>query len=65
MQKIELRIDVGAAVPLTGLHEVAMTAYLPSSDSIGPRPIATRALLWSRIEAWSRRVAMDCGSSPQ
>jgi hypothetical protein len=52
-------------VPLTGLHEVAMTAYLPSSDSIGPRPIATRALLWSRIEAWSRRVAMDCGSSPQ
>src|SRR5688572_19182258 len=40
MQRIELRIDVGAAVPLSGRHEVAMTAYLPPADALAPRPVA-------------------------
>jgi pimeloyl-ACP methyl ester carboxylesterase len=40
MQRIELRIDVSAAVPLLGRHEVAMTAYLPPTETLGPRPIA-------------------------
>jgi len=40
MQKIELRIDVSAAIPVAGRHEVAMTAYLPSTEALGPRPIA-------------------------
>lgn len=40
MEKIELRIDVSAAVPLAGRHEIAMTAYLPPANSLGPRPVA-------------------------
>lgn len=40
MQRIELRLDVSAAVPLAGRHEVAMTAYLPPADALGPRPVA-------------------------
>jgi pimeloyl-ACP methyl ester carboxylesterase len=40
MQRIDLRIDVSAAVPLAGRHEVAMTAYLPPADALGPRPVA-------------------------
>lgn len=40
MRKIELRVDVSAAVPLPGRHEVAMTAHVPSADALGPRPVA-------------------------
>jgi pimeloyl-ACP methyl ester carboxylesterase len=40
MQRIELRIDVGAAVSLSGRHAVAMTAYLPPAEALGPRPVA-------------------------
>jgi len=40
MQRIELRIDVSAAVALSGPHEVAMTAYLPPAGALGPRPVA-------------------------
>jgi pimeloyl-ACP methyl ester carboxylesterase len=40
MNRIDLRIDVSSAVPLAGRHEVAMTAFLPSADSLGSKPIA-------------------------
>ena len=40
MQTLELRIDVSAAVPLAGLHEIAMTAYLPAADALGAQPVA-------------------------
>jgi pimeloyl-ACP methyl ester carboxylesterase len=38
--KIELRIDVSAAMGLPGRHEIAMTAYLPEASAIGARPVA-------------------------
>ncbi|HSV48154.1 MAG TPA: hypothetical protein VLJ58_20355 [Ramlibacter sp.] len=40
MNRLELRIDVSAAVPLAGRHVIALTAFLPSADRLGPRPIA-------------------------
>jgi pimeloyl-ACP methyl ester carboxylesterase len=40
MNRIELRIDVGGAASLDGRHEVAMTAFLPSADALGSKPIA-------------------------
>jgi pimeloyl-ACP methyl ester carboxylesterase len=40
MEKIELRIDVGAAVPQSGCHEIAMTAFLPQVEAPGARPVA-------------------------
>lgn len=40
MEKIELRIDVSAAVPHPGTHEIALTAYLPPAHALPPRPVA-------------------------
>jgi pimeloyl-ACP methyl ester carboxylesterase len=40
MNRIDLRIDVSSAVPLAGRHEVAVTAFLPSADALGSKPIA-------------------------
>jgi pimeloyl-ACP methyl ester carboxylesterase len=40
MDKIELRIDVSAAVQLAGRHEIALSVYLPFADLLGPRPVA-------------------------
>ena len=40
MQTLELRINVSAAVPLAGLHEIAMTVYLPAADALGAQPVA-------------------------
>jgi len=38
--KVELRIDVSAAVPRPGPHVVAMTAHLPDPSTLGERPVA-------------------------
>ncbi|HSV35551.1 MAG TPA: hypothetical protein VLI46_08335 [Ramlibacter sp.] len=39
MQRIDLRIDVSHATRHPGRHEIAMTAWLPPAQALGPRPV--------------------------
>ena len=43
MTRIELRIDVSAAVPLPGPLEVALSVYLPDPSQLGDRPVVMAA----------------------